>query len=254
MFVDTHVHLNSDKLYIKLDEAIAKAQEALVSKMIVVGYNKETSLRAIQIAEATPLIYASIGFHPTEVSKLTDEDFKWLKSEAQNPKVVAIGECGYDFYWDKTTKYEQEVAFKKQIAIAKEIKKPLIIHSRDAMELTLKTLISENASEVGGVMHSYSGSRIMVDDFIKIGFYIGIGGPVTFLNALAPKEVVKAINPNYLLSETDAPYLTPHPFRGKENGPHHLPLIVEAMAKLKEVTIEEMASTIQNNVKRLFKI
>lgn len=254
MFIDTHVHLNNQNLYQKLDQVIKEALDVGVNKMIVVGYNKETSLKALEIANNYSFIYASVGFHPTEVFNLTETDFEWLEQIALHPKVVAIGECGYDFHWQTTSKKQQELAFIRQIDIAKKINKPLIIHSREAMELTFKTLTNELANLVGGVMHSYSGSVQMLSDFIKLGFYIGIGGPVTFLNAKTPKEVVKAIDLSYLLSETDAPYLTPHPYRGKENAPCNLPIIVKEMAQIKGITIEKMANIINNNAYKLFNI
>lgn len=254
MFIDTHVHLNDARLYAKLDEIINEAATCNVTHMIVVGYNKETSEKALDIAKRYPNIYASVGFHPTEVKGLEKSDYDWLEQIARNEKVVAIGECGFDFHWDTTTKEEQSLAFIIQIDIAKRLNKPLIIHSREASQLTLDVLKEQSAYLVGGVMHSYAGSSEMVPLFNKENFLIGIGGPVTFLNALTPKEVVEQINPFYLLSETDAPYLTPHPFRGKENKPAYIPLIVETMARLKGMETAALAKIIMNNAVRLFKI
>ena len=166
--------------------------------------------------------------------------------------MVAIGEIGYDFHWDTTTKEEQEVAFIRQIEIAKKHKLPISIHSRDAIELTLATLKKYNAKEVGGVMHSYSGSKEMAKLFIKENFYLGISGPVTFKNGRVLKEVVENIDLKYLLTETDSPYLTPHPYRGKENGPKYIPLIVDEIANIKGITSKEVEEQVEKNSVMLF--
>ncbi len=252
MFIDTHVHLNNLDLNNKLDEVLKDAYENKVDKFIVVGYDKKTSLLAIELAHRINNCFASVGYHPTEIKDLTDDDYKELEIMAQDCKVVAIGEIGYDFHWDVTSKEEQEKAFIRQIAIAKKYKLPLIIHSRDAHQITFDTLKNNNAQEVGGIMHSYSGSSELAKEYIKLNFNFGISGPVTFKNGKSMKEVVNDIDVKYLVSETDSPYLTPHPYRGSENGPKYIPLIVEEMAKIKEISIEEMANSILNNVNRIF--
>ncbi len=252
MFIDTHVHLNNLDLNNKLDEVLKDAYKNKVDKFIVVGYDKKTSLLAIELAHRINNCFASVGYHPTEIKDLTDYDYKELEIMAQDCKVVAIGEIGYDFHWDVTSKKEQEEAFIRQINIAKKYKLPLIIHSRDAHQITFDTLKNNNAQEVGGIMHSYSGSSELAKEYIKLNFNFGISGPVTFKNGKSMKEVVKDIDIKYLVSETDSPYLTPHPYRGSENGPKYIPLIVEEMAKIKEISIEEMANSILNNVNRIF--
>lgn len=252
MFIDTHVHLNNKDLYNKINEVIEEAKNVGVEKFFVVGYDLKTSKLALKIAKEYNNCYAIIGFHPTEIKNYTDEHYNWLKENAKSDLVVAIGEIGYDFHWDTTTKEEQYQAFVKQIEIAKEANKPISIHSRDAIELTLKTLVETNAKVVGGVMHSYSGSKEMAHLFIKENFYLGISGPVTFKNGRVMKEVVETTDLKYLVSETDSPYLTPHPFRGKENGPKYIPIIVEEIAKIKNIDIQEVKKQIEINVKDLF--
>lgn len=252
MFIDTHVHLNSKELSLHLEEVINDAFCNNVKKFIVVGYDLETSKFAIELSEKYDFCFASIGFHPTEIKNYTDEEYKWLDQVASHPKVVAIGEIGYDFHWDVTTKEEQTIAFVKQIEIAKKHKLPLIIHSRDAMQLTYDTLKREQANIIGGVMHSYSGSSEMAKEFIKLNFMIGISGPVTFKNGKSMKDVVDKIDLKYLLTETDSPYLTPHPYRGKENGPKYIPLIVDEISKIKNVSIDIVEKTIEKNVNNLF--
>lgn len=254
MFIDTHSHLNSPALYAKKEEVIKEAKLNGVEIFIVPGYDLETSKIALKLAEKYDFVYAAIGFHPTEIKGYGEDEYKWLEEHATSPNVVAIGEIGYDFHWDTTTKEEQDVAFRKQIAIAKKVNKPLIIHSRDAIQLTYDTLKEEQASVIGGVMHSYSGSLEMAPLFIKENFYLGIGGPVTFTNAKEIKKVVEKIDLNFLLSETDSPYLTPHPYRGKENGPKYIPLIVEQIASLKNMDLNNVKQILLVNAKKLFKL
>lgn len=252
MFIDTHVHLNNKDLYNKIDEVILEAQNNGVNKMFVVGYDLESSKLAITIAEQYDFCYAIIGFHPTEIKYYNDEEYKWLEENLTHPKVVAIGECGYDFHWDTTTEEEQTAAFIRQIELAKKYNIPLSIHSRDAIQLTYETLKNNGAAQVGGVLHSYSGSKEMAKEFIKLNFMLGISGPVTFKNGKVMKEVVEHTNLEYLISETDSPYLTPHPYRGHENGPKYIPLIVEEIANIKGIHIKEVEEQIEKNVLKLF--
>lgn len=252
MFIDTHVHLNNSDLNAKLKEVLDEAYLNRVDKFIVVGYDKESSKLAIELANKIDNCYASVGYHPTEIKDYTEEDYQELELMAKNSRVIAIGEVGYDFHWDVTTKEEQEYAFIKQIEIAKKLKLPLIIHSRDAHQITFDTLKNNNAKEVGGIMHSYSGSSELAKEYIKLNFCFGISGPVTFKNGKSMKEVVNDIDIKYLVSETDSPYLTPHPHRGEENGPKYIPLIVEEIANIKGITTEDAAINILNNVNRIF--
>ncbi len=254
MFIDTHAHLNNSDLYQKIAQVIKEANEAQVGIFIVPGYDYETSKKALELARQHPFIYAAIGYHPTEIKGYGAEEYNWLAENAEDEKVVAIGEVGYDFHWETTTKEEQQEAFYKQIEIAKKVHKPLIIHSRDATQLTLDTLKNTDAAQVGGVMHAYSGSLEMAYLFIQENFYLGVGGPVTFKNAKEIKKVVKEISLEYLLSETDSPYLTPHPYRGCENSPKYIPLIVSEIAELKEMKTTEVAEVLLKNAKKLFKL
>ena len=252
MLIDTHVHLNNKDLYSKIDEVINEAISNNVKKFFVVGYDVDTSMLAVKIAEKYECCYAIVGYHPTEIKDYTDKEYLLLEEMLTHEKVVALGECGFDFHWDVTSKEEQEAAFIRQINLAIKYNLPLCIHSRDALQITYNTLKENNAHLVGGVMHSYSGSYEMAKEFIKLGFKLGISGPVTFKNGKAMKEVVEKIDLKYLITETDSPYLTPHPYRGKENGPKFIPLIFDEICEIKQLDKEDVEKQIEKNVKELF--
>lgn len=254
MYIDTHVHLNNPDLLVKAEEVISLAFEEGVQKFIVPGYDFETSKIALELAHKYPFVYAAIGYHPTEIKGYGEKEYKWLEENVGDPKVVAIGEVGFDFHWDSTTKEEQEEAFIRQIEIAKKANKPLVIHSRDAIQLTYDTLKKHNASMVGGVMHCYSGSLEMAPLFIKENFYLGVDGPVTFSNAKEIVKVVKEIPIEWLVTETDSPYLTPHPYRGKENQPKYIPLIVNKISEIRGMEITEVAKVLFDNAQKLFRL
>ena len=251
-YIDTHVHLNDEKLLIHLDEVISDAINNNVKKMFIVGWDKESSMKALELAHKYDFCYAIIGFHPCNIKGYSDEEYDWLDNALNDEKVVALGEIGYDFHWDTTTKEEQDVAFIKQLDLAVKHKLPVSIHSRDASQVTFDVLSKYSKLLKGGVLHSYSGSVELAKEYVKRGFVLGISGPLTFKNAKVNKEVVKEIELKYLVSETDSPYLTPHPYRGLENGPKHIPLIVKEIALLKEVDETIVIEEIINNVKRVF--
>ena len=252
IYVDTHVHLNDETLKKHLDEVIKDAFLNNVKKMFVVGWDLESSKEALELANKYDWCYAIIGFHPCNIKGYGDEEYAWLEQAAKDNRVVAIGEIGYDLHWDTTTLLEQSIAFEKQIGIAKRIGKPISIHSRDASQLTMDMIKKTNASIVGGVRHSYSGSLEMAKEYIKLNFNFGISGPVTFKNGRNVKEVVEGIDLKYLISETDSPYLTPHPYRGSENGPKYIPLIVKEIANIKNINEKDVMNQILENVKRIF--
>lgn len=254
MYIDTHVHLNDEKLYDQIEQTIKDAQDNDVKMFFVVGWDLDSSKKAIEIAEKYPNAFAIIGYHPCNIKGFNNSDVEWLLENGKNERVIAIGEIGYDLHWDTTTFEEQQVAFEKQIEIAKLLHKPISIHSRDAISQTLETIRKCNAKEVGGVIHSFSGSKEMADLFIKENFVLGISGPVTFKNNVKTKEVIEHVDIKYIISETDSPYLTPHPYRGKTNGPKYIPLIVEEIARLKNENVEIIKKQIFENALRVFNI
>ena len=254
MLFDTHVHLNADQFEGDLDEVIERAKEAGVEYMVVVGFDRVTIPKALKIAEENEKIYAAVGWHPVDAIDMTEEDLKWIEQLASHPKVVAIGEMGLDYHWDKSPKDIQKEVFRKQIALAKRVKLPIIIHNREATEDIVQILEEENAKEVGGIMHCFSSTPEVAERCLNMNFYISLGGPVTFKNAKEPKEVAKAVPLEKLLIETDCPYLAPHPYRGKRNEPAYVKLVAEKIAELKEISLEELGKRTTENAKKLFGI
>ncbi|WP_064091137.1 TatD family hydrolase [Rossellomorea aquimaris] len=254
MLFDTHVHLNAEQFNEDLEEVMSRAKEAGVENMVVVGFDRPTITRAMELVEQYEFLYASVGWHPVDAIDMTDEDLIWIEELASHPKVVALGEMGLDYHWDKSPKEVQKEVFKKQIHLAKKVKLPIIIHNREATQDIVDILREEGAEEVGGIMHCFSGSSEIAQECVEMNFYISLGGPVTFKNAVKPKEVAKDIPIEKLLIETDCPYLAPHPNRGKRNEPAYVKLVAEQIADLKEMTIEEVGKITTDNAKKLFNI
>ncbi|MEH7463437.1 TatD family hydrolase [Bacillus thuringiensis] len=254
MLFDTHSHLNAEQFKEDLQEVIARMKEVGVSYTVVVGFDEMTIKKAIELAETYDFIYAAVGWHPVDAIDMTEEHLKWLEELAAHPKVVALGEMGLDYHWDKSPKEVQKEVFRKQIKLARKVNLPIIIHNRDATQDIVDILKEENASEVGGIMHCFSGSVEVAKQCVEMNFLISLGGPVTFKNAKKPKEVAMEIPMEQLLIETDCPYLTPHPFRGKRNEPSYVKLVAEEIAKLKELSYEEVAIKTTENAKKLFGI
>lgn len=254
MFIDTHVHLNADQYDEDLQQVIDRALQADVQKMVVVGFDRKTIERAIRLAEEYPFIYAVVGWHPVDAIDCTDEDLKWIEELAAHEKVVGIGEMGLDYYWDKSPKDIQQTLFRKQIRLAQKVNLPIIIHNREATEDVVRILKEEDAYLTGGIMHCFGGSVETARQCIDMNFMISLGGPVTFKNAKKPKEVATEIPLEHLLIETDAPYLAPHPHRGKRNEPALVTLVAEEIARLKGLSIEQVAEATTNNAEQFFRI
>lgn len=254
MLFDTHVHLNATQYNEDVEEVIQRAKEAGVEKMLVVGFDEETITKAMELVDKYDFLYAAIGWHPVDAIDFTEKYFTWIEGLTSHPKVVAIGEIGLDYYWDKSPKEIQQDVFRKHIQLAKKVHLPIIIHNRDATQDLLTILKEEQAQEVGGVMHCFSGSVEVAKECIKMNFCLSFAGPITFKNAKKAKEVVKEIPLEYMLIETDCPYLTPHPYRGKRNEPAYVKLVAEEIAHLKEITYEEVATMTTQNAKKIFGI
>ncbi|CAM3958358.1 TatD family hydrolase [Cohnella lubricantis] len=253
MLIDTHAHLDSPKFDDDREETIQRALEAGVETIVNIGFNRETIPTTMALAERYPFIYAAVGWHPTDaIDMKLEEDLAWIESLCAHPKVVAIGEIGLDYYWDTSPKDIQHTVFREQIRLAKKLKKPIIIHNRDAHEDVVRLLKEEGASEVGGIMHCFSGSWETAKQCLDLNFYISFGGPVTFKNARVPKEVLAKVPDDRLLIETDSPYLAPHPYRGKRNESAYVRLVAQEAAVIKGISLEEIEKlTTRNSIRCL---
>lgn len=255
MIFDTHCHLNSLELYEQIDEVIERAKKVGVDKFLVVGWNKESSLLAVRIAERYEGIYAAIGFHPTDIDGVSDDDYDQVMSLVDNPKVVAIGEIGLDYHWvkDPVQREKQKEWFIRQIEFANDHQKPITIHSRDAFEDCLN-ILKEHQPMYGGVMHCYSGSAEALKDVLALGLYISLGGPLTFTNAKSPKEVCEVVPLERLVVETDSPYLSPHPLRGTVNEPKNIALVIDEVSRVKNMSKKHILDVLYENSCKLFHV
>lgn len=254
MLFDTHVHLNARQFFEDRDEVMERARESGVTRMVVVGFDEETIPLAIEIAEAHEDVYAAVGWHPVDAIDYEARHLAWLETLAEHPKVVALGEMGLDYHWDTSPKDVQEKVFRAQIRLAKKLAMPIIIHNREATQDIIRILQEENAAEVGGIMHCFSGTIEEIQPCLDMNFYISLGGPVTFKNAKEVKEVAKVIPLDRLLIETDAPYLAPHPYRGKRNEPAYVKLVAEEIAELRSMGYEEICEITTQNALNIFGI
>ena len=255
MIFDTHCHLNSEELYERLEEVLENAKKVGVDKFLVVGWNKESSFKAVEIAHRYEGIYAAIGFHPTDIDDVGEEEYNETMALVNDPKVVAVGEIGLDYHWvkDPVQREKQKEWFIKQINFANEHKKPISIHNREAFEDCLK-ILKENRPMFSGVMHCYSGSVELLKDVLDLGLYIGLDGPLTFTNAKTPKEVCEEVPLNRLLVETDSPYLSPHPLRGTVNEPKNIALVIDEITRIKGLSKKHILDVIYQNSCELFKV
>ena len=254
MIFETHAHYDDAQFKEDRDALLCGMKESGIYPIINVGASIDSTKRTLELAEKYDFVYAAVGVHPSEISDLNKETFEWLKQQVNNPKVVAIGEIGLDYYWDKEPKVQesQRYWFGRQLELARENNLPVIIHSRDAGADTMQVMKEHKAEEIPGVIHCYSYSKEMAMEFIKMGYYIGIGGVVTFKNARKLVETVEAIPLERILLETDCPYMAPEPFRGKRNSSLYLPYVIEKIAALKGITKEEVERITEENAKKLF--
>lgn len=254
MLFDTHAHLDDERFDEDRDEVIAQCRNEGVELILNAGSNMETSVKAIALADKYDFIYAAVGVHPHDASEMDSGTAEVLAALAENKKVRAIGEIGLDYHYDLSPRDVQKKRFEEQIDLARQLKLPIIVHDREAhgdvMEIFKKTRIQE----VGGVLHSFSGSKEMALECLRLGLYLSISGPVTFSNAKKTVEAVREIPLDMLLIETDSPYLTPVPNRGKRNYPGYVRLVAEKIAEIKGISFEEVARKTMENGKRLFRI
>lgn len=253
MIFDSHAHYDSSKFNEDREELLNSMEENGVGTIVNSGASWKSVTEVVELAEKYPFIYAAVGLHPDEVGDLNEERFEFLKKQCQHEKVVAVGEIGLDYYWDNESHEVQKKWFVKQLELARELNLPVIIHSRDAAEDTLN-IMKEHAKDLRGVIHCFSYSKELAEEYIKMGFYIGIGGVVTFKNGKKLKEIAASIPLERILLETDCPYLAPEPHRGKRNSSLYIPHIAQEIADLKGITYEEVVAQTELNAKKLFRI
>ncbi len=252
MLIDTHCHLNSKEYESHEQEYYQKALNAGVNMFFVVAWDITSSELAINWAENYNNVYAIVGIHPCDIDGV---DLHNLERLLTHPRVVALGEIGLDYHWvkDETQREKQRQYFIEQIDLANKYHLPISIHSRDAIQDTLD-ILKTHKPECGFVMHCFSGSKEMMNEFLKLGGYISFGGPVTFKNAVTAKECACLVPFERLLIETDCPYLTPHPFRGQQNDPSYLPLVAKEITALRNINQEELENQLEENTKRFFRL
>ena len=253
MIFDSHAHYDSEQFEKDREEVLSSMQENGVGTIVNCAADWDSVTEVVDLANEYPFVYAAVGLHPDEVGCLDEERFAYLKEQCQKEKVVAVGEIGLDYYWEKESHELQKQWFIRQLALARELDLPVIIHSRDAAADTLE-IMQRYAQGLRGVIHCFSYSKELAREYVKMGFFIGIGGGVTFKNGKKLKEIVEETPLRQILLETDCPYLAPVPYRGKRNSSLYLPYVAQEIASLKGISYEEVVAQTEQNGKRLFRI
>lgn len=254
MIFDSHAHYDDEAFEEDRDSLLMGMQEAGVGAIVNVGASLQGVRDTAALTEKYPFVYGAVGIHPDHVEQLNDDVMEELRSLCGREKIVAVGEIGLDYYWDKNPREMQKEWFIRQLALAKEVRLPVNIHSREAAQDTFDIMKAEHAGSTGGVIHCYSGSKEMARDYLNLGYYLGVGGVVTFKNARVLKEVVAYAPLDRLLVETDCPYLAPTPFRGKRNASPLLSYVLDQIAELKGVSREEAEQVTWDNACRMYQM
>ncbi len=254
MLIDSHAHLEMPEFKKDLEAVIQRAKASGVEYIFTVGTEKKDWSRALEIAHSHSSIYAILGVHPHNAKEIDDQTYPVLKELCKNEKVKAYGEIGLDFFRNLSAPDIQLKRFREQVELAKELGLPIVVHDREAHQETMEILKSERAEECGGVIHCFSGDYEMAKVCMDMGFYISIPGSITFKNAESFREIVKKIPLGSLLVETDAPFLTPEPFRGKRNEPSYVRYTAQRMAEIKKVSLEKVAEATSENALRVYRL
>jgi TatD DNase family protein len=254
MIFETHAHYDDDRFDGDREELLAAVRGSGIYPVINVGSSIASTGTTLELAKTHDFIYAAVGVHPSDIADLNEETFAWLREQTAGEKTVAVGEIGLDYYWDKEPEVQenQRYWFGRQLELARETKLPVIIHSRDAAAHTMQVMKAHHAEEIPGVVHCYSYSPEMAEEFVRMGYYIGVGGVVTFKNAKKLVETVKAIPIERILLETDSPYMAPEPHRGTRNDSRNIPYVIDKIAALKGLTPQEVERVTEENAYRLF--
>ena len=254
MIFDTHAHYDDDAFDEDREELLAGMNAAGVEYIVNVGASMASSKRSVDLTEKYPFVYAAVGVHPDEVGELNEEKFAQLKAWTSHEKVKAVGEIGLDYYWDKEGHDLQKHWFMRQMELAHECNLPMIVHSREAAKDTLDMIVAAKPLELSGIIHCYSYSVEQAREYLDMGYYIGIGGVLTFKNAKKLKEVAEYAPLSQIVIETDCPYLAPTPFRGKRNDSSKLRYVAEELASIKQVSVEEVIRITNENGRKLYHI
>lgn len=254
MIFDTHVHYD-DKAFDEDREMLLESlKDHGIEAVVNIGASITTTRNTLELMEKYPFVYGAVGVHPSDTGDLDERQMQWLKEVSSRPKVVAIGEIGLDYYWDEPDREIQKHWFIRQLELARDVKLPVVIHSRDAAKDTLDIMKAQEAQEIGGVIHCFSYGVEMAREYLDMGFFLGIGGVLTFQNAKKLKEVVAYMPMEQLVLETDCPYLSPAPNRGKRNSSLNLPYVVEAISRIKEIPVEQVIEITNRNAKRMYRL
>ena len=251
---DTHAHYDDEDFDADRYELLESMKEHGVGTIVNIGASMRSCKTTLALAEKYPFVYGALGVHPSDCGTMTEEDVQWIKANAANEKIVAIGEIGLDYYWDNVERDVQKKWFVRQLEIAKETGLPVIIHSRDAAQDTLEIMKAEHKDTTGGVIHCFSYGVEMAREYLNMDYYIGVGGVLTFKNGKKLKEVVEYAPMDKLVLETDCPYLAPVPYRGKRNSSLYLTHVVEEMAAIKGMSVEDVIRVTAENAKRLYRL
>lgn len=252
MIFESHAHYDDEAFDEDREELLLSLHEHGIGSVINVGASLESCRTTLQLIEKYPFIYGAMGVHPSETDRLDDNSLAWLRQQCSHNKVVAVGEIGLDYHWKEPEIPVQKKWFERQLELAREVRLPVIIHSREAAKDTLDMMQALHAEEMGGVVHCYSYTKEMAREYLNMGFYFGIGGVITFKNAKKLKETVEYIPMEKILLETDSPYLAPEPNRGRRNSSLNLPHVAQEVAKLKGVPYEEVVEITKKNAEKLF--
>ncbi len=254
--IDTHCHLDFPHFDEDRDEVLARAVEAGVVAIVNPGTDLESSRRAVALTEKYDNVYAAVGVHPHDASTLNRRVLEELRELASHPKVVAIGEIGLDYYRDLSPRAQQRAAFDAQLALAADLGRPVIVHQRESADDVMAALRGwATEGHPGCVLHAFSGDEALANEAVSLGFFIGVGGPLTFSQrGRRLPEVVAGLPLSCLVVETDAPYLTPHPYRGKRNEPAYVVLVAERLAELRDLSLDELSEKLTGNTRRLFRL
>jgi TatD DNase family protein len=254
LLIDTHAHLDDARFDGDRDAMIARAREAGVEHFVTIGCDLTTSRAAVELADRYPFIYATVGVHPHEAKQIGDSWYDDLRRLAEHKKVVAYGEIGLDYHYNHSPPKLQRERFREQITLARDLRLPIVVHTREAQEDTIAILKEENAADVGGVFHCFSGDAQLAKNALDLGFLLSFSGVITFQNATMLRDIVKTVPMDRILVETDSPYLTPAPHRGKRNEPAHVRLVSEKIAAIQGMTADQIAELTSQNARRVFKI